>query len=63
MRLNIIKSFAIIGLVFGMSACASQDEQMKLHSLEEKVNQALMNSAAAKLLHLRPLCHSPARRP
>ena len=49
MRLTIIKSFAVIGLVFGISACASQDTQMKLHSLEEKINQALMNSAAAKV--------------
>ena len=36
MRLNIIKSFAIIGLVFGMSACASQDEQMKHIALQNE---------------------------
>lgn len=49
MRLTLIKSFAVLGLVIGLAACASQEDQMKLHSLEDKVNQALQNSAAAKV--------------
>lgn len=49
MRQTIIKSFTALALVAGLAACTSQEEQMKLHSLEEKVNTALMNAAAAKV--------------
>ncbi len=49
MRRPMIKTLAAFAMVAGLGACATQDMEMKLHALEEKVNTALQTSAAAKV--------------
>lgn len=47
------KKFARAGVVFGLlgvlGACTSVDVEQRLSALEDKVNQALQSSAAAKI--------------
>lgn len=40
---------AVLTLVSGLNACTSADTEQRLSLLEEKVNRALQNSAAAKV--------------
>ena len=49
MFLKAIQSAAAVAMLASLGACTSVDTEQRLQALEDKVNRALQNSAAAKV--------------